>query len=98
MSFILFLLIRGNAYQCLSTCTSTCRNTLTNDFLVMCLVRCRKHSCPVCRNEGSEFSAGDNGVWSGAIVRTVAKGKAQVLAEEEADNELSQLLRLKVWN
>lgn len=31
----------------------------------------------------------------GAIVRTVAKGKAQVLAEEEADNELSQLLRLE---
>lgn len=31
----------------------------------------------------------------GAIVRTVAKRKAQVLAEEEADNELSQLLRLE---
>ena len=31
----------------------------------------------------------------GAIVRTVAKRKTQVLAEEEADNELSQLLRLE---
>lgn len=31
----------------------------------------------------------------GAIVRTVAERKTQVLDEEEADNELSQLLRLE---
>lgn len=31
----------------------------------------------------------------GAMVRTVAERKTQVLAEGEADNELSQLLRLE---
>lgn len=31
----------------------------------------------------------------GAIVRTVAERKTQVLAEEEADSEFSQLLRLE---
>lgn len=31
----------------------------------------------------------------GAIVRTVAERKTQALDEEEADNELSQLLRLE---